>query len=154
MDHFRSSVDLAPADLPTDAMMDRLVQECARLARLGVQYFSVEDAASEDLDAAEAAFRRCLFLLPDDVQYRCQLGQVLTQRGRAGLEEAERLFSGAVADQRRDALDPSMPLLFQIEALKLLGKRAVAEQLGRDFLENPGDADAGRVEQIRMSIAR
>ena len=144
MDHFREFVHLAPPDLPTESVRNSLAEEARRLAARGVQHFR-----TDDLDEAEAAFRRCVFLCPDDVPYQCQLGQVLMLTGRAGLEEAEALFAEAIEAQRRDGLDPSRPLLFLANALLMLDRRTEAEQLAREFLADPGDANPEIVRQIR-----
>ena len=152
MEHFRRFVDLAPPELPTETALSFLDRECARLARIGEQRFSAGDVA--DLAAAETAFRRCVFLRPDEIQYQCQLGQVLMQKGPAGLEEAEHLFAAAVSAQRQRNLDLSVPLLFRVYALKALGRGAEADEIGRDFLANPGDAKSAIVEEIRRAIGR
>jgi tetratricopeptide (TPR) repeat protein len=147
MNHFREFIDLAPPDLPTDSVRNSLAEEAKRLAARGVQHFR-----TDDLDEAETAFRRCVFLCPGDVPYQCQLGQVLMLTGRAGLEEAEALFAEATETQRRDGLDPSRPLLFLANALLMLDRRTEAERLVREFLADPGDADPATVQQIRLLL--
>ena len=72
--------------------------------------------------------------------------------GPAGLEEAERIFGDAVSTQRQRDLDLSVPLLLRIYALKALGRGAEADEIGRDFLANPGDAESAIVEEIRRAI--
>lgn len=146
-DHFRRFVDVAPADVPTDAARTMLDQEWQRQRAAGVAAFQ-----QGQLDAAEACFRRCLFLQPDDAGPQLNLGLVLLQRGSAQHAEALACFERAEAGQRRAGGDASLPVLYQVLALKEMGRSDEARQRGEAFLAAPTVAERAVLERIERAI--
>ncbi len=148
MDHLRRFVDLAPANVPTEAAATALREEWKRREGEGVDSFK-----HGELERAERAFRRCLELVPEQRWSCYQLGLVLLQRGgHERLDEALKRFGEAEASQRELGLDPSLPVLYQVITLKQLGRADDAVAVGQRYLK---DADAGAARaRIVDAIAR
>lgn len=148
LDSLRRFVDLAPPGVPTDAASALLEEECRQQRTQGIAAFK----AGRHGDA-EAAFRRCLFLQPDQPSPNLDLGMVLLDRGDAtDLQAALQCFEVAEAAQRQAQRDASLPVLYQVLTLQRLGRDALARERGRAFLDAPTIAEPSVVQRIEAAI--
>ncbi len=146
LDYLRKFIDLAPADLPTEAARNKLLVACKQLEKSGRQAF--QDGA---LATAESLFRRSTVLLPQRPQAPFSLGAVLLSRGRhaqalASFESSEKLG-------RQAGLDVGPDLLAQVDTLQRMEDFAEAKRRGQAFLAAPGPAKAELLQQIRDLLA-
>ncbi|MCC6670621.1 MAG: tetratricopeptide repeat protein [Planctomycetes bacterium] len=147
MEHFRRFLDLAVPGLPTESVRSVLQQEWRTCQERGVQAH-----LKDDLEGAEAAFRRCLRLLPEEPGPRLSLGLVLLARGAR--EEALAMFEAAERGQREHKLDATLPVLYQVLTLQSLGRDDEARRRGEGYLAEglPGDGEA--LARLRAALRR
>jgi Tfp pilus assembly protein PilF len=147
LDEFRAFVDLQAAGVDTTSATDILRVHWQRCEEEGVRAFEAKDFAR-----AEAAFRRCLFLLPEETSARFQLGLAIVSQGGDRLAEALDCFERAERAQRAQGRDASMPVLYQVLTLQRLGRAEEAAERGARFLAQPGDARADVLDRIRVAV--
>ncbi len=146
-DAFLRFLELAPADLPTDAVRQILQNEWRRLEKEGVTALQQGDAAT-----AERCFRRCLQLDPAAHWAAWLLATVLQPRQGADRQEVDRLLVQAIDGQRRHGLDASRQVALRVLNLQQLGRQDEAVQLAREFLAAPGDeADPQALQLLRKT---
>jgi tetratricopeptide (TPR) repeat protein len=149
-DHFRRFLATAPADVPTEAVLEAVRQEWKRWLARGQEALLAEDPAE-----AETSLRRCRALLPEETGPCLQLGMALLQLGESRWGDALAAFEQAAEGQRRQAADASLAVLYQLRALKLLGRADEARTRGRAFLAEAGERAAPDVvERIEAAIER
>lgn len=136
VDHLAVFVRTAPASLSTDAARTLLTEEANRLETAGVEAFQ-----ADQLDDAEARFRRCLVLLPERAWARYQLGLTLLQRG-VDLEGALAELRAAQVGLAADGHDASLVTYWQIVTLLRLDRKDDAHGLARQFVDEPAHRES------------
>ncbi len=176
LDHFRRFVDIAPPAVPIAAAegilrthwkrwndrgiaafnMAKEVSRKALGAGISPERVSLQRRATEHLGEAEAAFRRCLFLLPTEPEAARQLAVVLIEGGgKDRLEEALRHLEAAESVNRRLGMDVASCVLYQVWALRGLERDQEALKRGRRYFESPPPAPASAkvLERLRAQLA-
>lgn len=143
VDHLVQFARLAPSDVPTDAVKTLLHEECARLEDAGVKAFG-----EDRLDAAETLFRRCL-AVSERAWTKYQLGLTLLQRGGDALAPALEALRGAETGLRAEGQDCSLAVLYQVIALRRLGKDDDAVATARAFVAQTRNQGTAAFERIR-----
>lgn len=153
LDLLRRFVDLAPAEVPTEAARTALQSAWQRVEREGVAAFRSGDRA-----LAERCFRLCLRLLPEEGFAHHQLGLVLFGQGGDQLGPALQSFRDAEAALRKAGADPGLPILYQVMCLRQLERideaRAKAEAYLAEVGETEDEARAETLRRLRAELAR
>ncbi len=147
LDHFRRFVDQAAPGIDTVSALGILRTHWEQIEKRGVEAFSAEDFA-----AAEAAFRRCLALVPSETSACLQLGLAILQQADDRAEEALALFERAERGQVQAQRDASLPVLWQLHALMRLGRADEARARGERYLAEVRVARPSVLERIRALI--
>jgi len=147
IDHFVQFVHLAPEGVATEAVRTLLEQECVRQEDAGVVAFG-----EGRLDEAQARFERCLQILPDRAWTSYQLGLTLVKRGGDALPRALQLLRAAEVGLRATGQDCSQAVLYQVVALRRLGKDDDAIATGRAFVAAAANRNSAAFERIRELV--
>lgn len=147
LDHFRRFVDLAAPGVDTSTALRILRLHWQKSEDAGVAAFQARDFA-----VAEASFRRCLSLLPDQHTAFLQLGLALLEQGATRHGEALQSFEQAERGQRDEGLDPSMPVLYQVITLRRMGRADEATARGNLFLRDAAEVPEDMAARIRAAI--
>lgn len=142
----------APTGFDTEAVRNLLDTEWQRRLRAGQDALLANDARG-----AERVLRGCFELFPDRSEPNLQLGMALLLRDpeSATLEEALRCFELAADGQRRATRDPGLAVLYQVTALRRLGRFDDAKQRGDVYLAAPRDGtDESVAERIKALLDR
>ncbi len=129
---FRKLVDEAPKDFPLDSVMELLKSEYLRRVSRGEK--ALLDGKGP---LAEKAFREALELFPDQPTALTKLG--LAQYVQKKFREAQDSLGKAVSRLLSLGSDPGLALLYQIKALRAMGKKREAEKLSH-LLNDPKTA--------------
>lgn len=127
---------LAPAELDTEAVKMQLDAAWRRSEKQGV-----ESLQRGDKTAAAVAFRRCLWIEPEQHWASWLLATAIYSDPAADLTELDRLTAEALAWQLQHKLERSRQVLLRVMVLQKLHRDESALQLLHDYLQAP-DADA------------
>ena len=105
-----------------------------------------------DVQVAEASFRRCVELVPEQSTAHLQLGLAVLAADDGREEKALALFEKAEKGQRAIGADASMPVLYQVLTLQRLGRNDEAERRGRRHLDNHKVAHPELLARIRAAL--
>ncbi|MEM7204262.1 MAG: tetratricopeptide repeat protein [Planctomycetota bacterium] len=147
LDAFRRFVDVGTPDVDQEAVLGILRTHWGRHERAGVAAFQ-----RGALAAAEAAFRRCLQLVPAQRSACLQLGLAILEQDDARAAEALQWFEEAEAGQVAAGLEASLPVLYQVQTLQRLGRAEEAVARGRRYLEAVRVARPSVLQRIRDAV--
>ena len=145
MDHFKTFLALAPAEMRTEAAHNALVAHCKGLERDGREQLRAGEAGR-----AEAAFQRSTELVPSRAEAFYQLGVARFHQQK--LAPACAAFERAVALRREKAADFSDYVVPLIDALQRSGRGDDARRLGAEVLARPAAAEAATLAKIRAML--
>ena len=148
-DHLRRFLDLAPPGQELGAAKQVLEEECKRREERATRLLATGETA-----AGEIELRRSLQLLPGRGSSSYLLGLALAQRQPPDWTAALPHFVNAEASQRQAGLDPGLPVLYQVIALRELGQLDAARQKVERTVGEPAGIAADVLTRIRQAVPR
>lgn len=138
----------APDDFDGDGIREQLRLLWGRFEARGVAQLKAGELA-----AAEASFRRCLELDPEQHWAAWLLASALHQQEGRDAAEVARLCRQAVAWQRRHEQDPGRQVYLLALTLQKLGDADAARAAAREYLLTADEGADPRVMQLLLAIA-
>ncbi len=147
-DAWRRCLEVAPADFDASGVREQLKLLWGRFEGLGVAHLK-----AGEVDAAIAAFRRCLALDPEQHWASWLLATALHRKGGSDPAEMERLCAQAVAWQQRHERDEGRQVYLLALTLQRKGAADAARRAARAYLLDPAEGADPNVLKLLLEIA-